>query len=98
MINWKTCIGSSLLMIAGIELLKIKDYYHPEKITPLLIGLIVAFALSLITAVFLILSGLGIRRPRHVERKKVISRSKEIRARAANVEEVTVATVSPQRI
>jgi hypothetical protein len=63
MINWKTCIGLSLLMIAAIEFLKIKDHYHPDRITPSLVVLMIAFVLSVAISTFLILCGLkGLKR------------------------------------
>jgi hypothetical protein len=99
MINWKTCIGLSLLMIAGIELLEIKDNYHPDRLTPLVIGLISVFTFSVTTAAFLILNGLNVLRGlRRVTRKKVTLRRKEIATRAANVREVRDITPSAQGI
>jgi hypothetical protein len=53
-------------MIAGIEFLKIKDNYHPDRITPSLVVLMVAFALSVAISTFLLTSGLkGLRRKLH---------------------------------
>jgi len=58
MINWKTSIGFSLFMIAGIEFLKIKDYYNPDRITPSLVLLMSGFVLSVAIATILVLKGL----------------------------------------
>jgi hypothetical protein len=58
MINWKTCIGLSLFMIAAIELLNIRDIYHPDRITSSLIFLMIGFVLSVIIAAFLVLLGM----------------------------------------
>lgn len=58
MINWKTSIGISLLMIAGIELLKIKDYFNPERVTQLVILLIGAFIITTAVATVLLVKGL----------------------------------------
>jgi len=86
-------------MIAGIEFLKIKDCYHPDRLTPSVLWLITAFMVTAITAAFLILNGIKVHRlPRLVTRKKVTSRPKEISTNAANTHGVTVATASAQRI
>lgn len=58
MINWKTSIGLSLLMIAGIELLKIKDYFNPEKVTQLVVFLTGAFVITISVATLLLVKGL----------------------------------------
>ncbi|HTF18512.1 MAG TPA: hypothetical protein VK658_10590 [Chryseolinea sp.] len=51
-------MGISLFLVSGIELLKIKDNYHPERMTTPLILLMICFAVSVIVSTFLILQGL----------------------------------------
>jgi len=58
MINWKTSVGISLLMIAGIEFLKIKDHFNPERVTQLVIFLISGFILTTAIATVLLVKGL----------------------------------------
>lgn len=58
MLNWKIAIGLSLFMISGIEFLKIKDNYHPDRITPSLVLLIGGFILSIAIATGLVAKGL----------------------------------------
>ncbi len=58
MINWKTSIGISLFMIAGIEFLKIKDHFNPERVTQLVVLLIGGFIITTTIAAFLLIQGL----------------------------------------
>jgi hypothetical protein len=84
-------------MISGIEFLKIKDYYHPARITPLVIWLIVAFMISIFTAAFLILTGTAVhRRLRRDTRRKVILRPRETGINVASADAVTVVNASTQ--
>ncbi|HTE31518.1 MAG TPA: hypothetical protein VK666_14150 [Chryseolinea sp.] len=55
MINWKTAIGLSLLIFAAIELLTIKDNFHPDRST--FSVLIIGFVQSMIIATVLIMQG-----------------------------------------
>jgi hypothetical protein len=58
MINAKTVLGLSLLIISGIEFLVIKDHYHLGKITSLLLLIEGLFFVTVSIAVFLMVKGL----------------------------------------
>jgi hypothetical protein len=57
MINWKTTIGLTLLMIASIELLKIKDHYLPAQIPSGQLFSMSAFLATVIIATVLLVMG-----------------------------------------
>lgn len=65
MINWKTAIGITLLMIASIQLLKIKDYYLPAQIPYGQLLSMTAFMATVIAATVLLVIGI-IRRHQRV--------------------------------
>lgn len=62
MINWKTCVGISLFMMAGIQFLKIKDYFNPDRVTQLVIFLISGFIITTAIATVLLVKGLKLKR------------------------------------
>jgi hypothetical protein len=64
MINWKTFLGLTLLPLAGIMILEIKDFYPHEQMKYALQRFEVAFLLTIITAIVLLVQGIRNRRVR----------------------------------
>ena len=58
MINAKTVMGFTLLLISAVEFLTIKDLYHLGKMNSLLITIGVAFLLTILSAAYLIVKGI----------------------------------------
>lgn len=58
MINAKTVMALSLLIISGVEFLTIKDHYRLGKMSTFLITIEVTFCITILMAVFLMVKGL----------------------------------------
>lgn len=58
MINAKTVLGLTLLIISGVEFLTIKDHYHVNKINTFLLMVEGMFCITIAMAVFLMIKGL----------------------------------------